>query len=366
MPRPTAFELDQAYHAQNNYKAFGHLVAAICKHKGSVDAALGSLRRSGRFSPENVKAFESIIEKASIAATTTGNSAALAADPSALERAFLSFIRPKEVIGRLDARRIPTRTPIIMGATGATAAWRGQGKAIRLSRGTYSRSMLDLLNCVGITVVTDEVAKADDDITAQLITKDLANAVRLATDSQFLDWTSAGVSGESPAGIGYGATILQNENSLQDDLNMPFEAAAGEDWSSLALVMSPRMAIFLAQGFDLSDLGADGGRIWGVKVVTSSASPIDTVTAGTLESIHAIVQDELIITEGDSVMIDTSQNAGLEMDNSPSMDGITPTESNVVSLFQINATAVRANRWINWRMRVPGAGVAVLTDINPL
>ncbi len=366
MDRPiTLGDITAQHEAQAGAKNFGRFIAALVAHKGSPDAAERALiGRPSSNSSAVQRDFQRLVEKANVAATTGANSPALVADPTSLERQFLNFIRPREVIGRLTgARRVPAGTPILAQATGTTAGWRRQGKAIKLSRGSFTRTVLQTLSLGALSVISQEIAKSPDDAAVQLITRDLAAAVRLRCDASFLDWTNAGIADVEPAGVAYGGTVFQAENTIRDDINLLMEHVAGDNWENLALIMSPRLSLYIAQAFELNTLGVNGGRLWGVPVIVSSASPIQEVTAGTLESITAINQDELFISEADAIDIETSQNAALEMDDSPSMDGTTPTESNLVSLFAINAMAVKVTRSITWRMRVPGVGVAVLTDI---
>jgi hypothetical protein len=59
-----------------------------------------------------------------------------------------------------------------------------------------------------------------------------------------------------------------------------------------------------------------------------------------------------------------SREASLEMSDAPSHDSITPTGStSLVSMFQTNTVAIRAERTINW-MRRRTQSVAYLTSAD--
>lgn len=369
MPQPvTLGDLAHKYEAAKGAEHLGAWAAALVRAKGQPDRALGIMRAAKRYSPGVLAHLDDMVTKASLGAVTTStDSGALSNDPSNIGRLFLDFIRPKEVLGKLTmARRVVPRMPILSGVTGATAAWRAEGAAIRITHGTFERTMLELLSVAGITVVTDEVARSDDPRALVALTRDLSKAVVFATDGAFLDFQSAGTPGIEPPGIAYGGLEIQRDATLTDDLNQLLEAVGGLDWSGIALITSPRCALYLAQALNVEGLGLNGGSLWGIPVIVSAASPTETDTSGTREVITAINMDELLVTEGDGVEVETTNEANLKMDTAPGMNGTTPTETNTVSLFQSNLTAVRCIRAVNWRMRTPGIGAAVLTGVDPL
>jgi len=51
------------------------------------------------------------------------------------------------------------------------------------------------------------------------------------------------------------------------------------------------------------------------------------------------------------------------MESDPAGDSITPTGTELVSMFQTNSVAIRAERWINWKRRRTAA-VAVISGVN--
>jgi hypothetical protein len=58
-----------------------------------------------------------------------------------------------------------------------------------------------------------------------------------------------------------------------------------------------------------------------------------------------------------------SSEASLEMESAPTHDSVTPTGVELVSMWQTNSVAIRAERWINWKRRRTAA-VAVISGVN--
>jgi hypothetical protein len=63
------------------------------------------------------------------------------------------------------------------------------------------------------------------------------------------------------------------------------------------------------------------------------------------------------------VTIDASREASLQMDDAPINNSTTGTGASLVSMFQTNSIALRAERFINWA-KVRAAAVALITDVD--
>jgi hypothetical protein len=98
-----------------------------------------------------------------------------------------------------------------------------------------------------------------------------------------------------------------------------------------------------------------GGTIVGYPVIVS-----DYVPAKTMVLVNA--QDVYLADEG-GVDVSMSDQASLQMDDAPTNDSVTPTPTTLVSMFQTNSVAFRAERTINWARR-RAVSVSVLNDID--
>ncbi|HEL8026039.1 TPA: peptidase [Escherichia coli] len=61
--------------------------------------------------------------------------------------------------------------------------------------------------------------------------------------------------------------------------------------------------------------------------------------------------------------VDLSTETALEMQSEPISDSSTPSQTEVVSMFQTRSVAIRAERWINWRRRRQSA-VSVISGVS--
>jgi hypothetical protein len=92
-----------------------------------------------------------------------------------------------------------------------------------------------------------------------------------------------------------------------------------------------------------------GGTLMGMPVIASEGVPATggSPTDGGL-IILAKAGDILLADQG-GVQIDASREATLQMDDAP--DSPATSSTNLISMFQHNMTAIRAEREINWKKR---------------
>jgi HK97 family phage major capsid protein len=110
--------------------------------------------------------------------------------------------------------------------------------------------------------------------------------------------------------------------------------------------------------YALPELGASGGRIFGLPVLTSGSLP---QTNSPQETFVVLVHSPSIAVADDGqTAINVTREAAVKMDDSPP-DGATT----LVSLFQANLVGFHAVRYVNWTMRRDKA-VVVLRGINNL
>jgi hypothetical protein len=72
---------------------------------------------------------------------------------------------------------------------------------------------------------------------------------------------------------------------------------------------------------------------------------------------------DIWLADDGQVMLDASRETSLQMDDNPSENAATASGATMVSMFQTNSIALRAERWINWQKRRPNA-VVVLNAVN--
>jgi hypothetical protein len=96
---------------------------------------------------------------------------------------------------------------------------------------------------------------------------------------------------------------------------------------------------------------------------------------GTLYMMPVIVSDfvtnivvlcnarDIFLAQDDGIQIDASDQVSLQMDDAPTNSSATPTATSLVSMWQTNSVAFRAEHGIGWK-RMRSSAVAYLTGVN--
>jgi hypothetical protein len=230
-----------------------------------------------------------------------------------LAEQFVEYLRPLTVLGRMSAsmRTVPfnVRVPRVTG--GASAYWIGQGKVKAASALALDTVELPFAKICALVVISRELAKLSDPAAEAVIRNDMANLF---------------------------AAITTN-------FTAPF------------LVMRPATAIALAQLRTASgdrlfpNVGATGGDIWGVSVLTSVNVPADANSPSNY-LIVLIDAAEVLLAEG-SIEIRTAANASIQMETAP--DSPATASTVLVDFFQRDLLGLMAERYVYWQPRRSGA-----------
>jgi hypothetical protein len=199
----------------------------------------------------------------------------------------------------------------------------------------------------------------------------LVEALRERLDTDFIDPAKAASAGVSPASITNAATpIPSSEATLStyvdnDVVSVDVQAAmagfiaANNAPTTGVWIMSATRALALslmrnALGQRENDgLTMNGGTFGGLPVIVSEY--VDPTTV-----ILVNASDVYLADEG-GFQVDSSTEASLQMDSAPTNNSVTPTATTLVSMFQTNSVAIRAERTINWALRRASA-VQVIED----
>jgi hypothetical protein len=129
--------------------------------------------------------------------------------------------------------------------------------------------------------------------------------------------------------------------------------------AGLVLVMTSSQAMRLGLmrnslgNKEFPDIGINGGSVEGVPVITSEnivatgGSPTDGYP------IVALNAPEILLADDGGVSIDVSREASLQMNDAP--DSPETTSTILVSLWQRNMVAIKAERFITWKKGRTGA-----------
>lgn len=285
---------------------------------------------------------------------------------------FVEFQRPQSIIGQFGQGGVPGLNPIpfnvrIGGQTsGGSANWVGEGNPKPLTAFDFNAVELRWAKVAAISVLTNELIRFSSPSAERLVRDALAAAVNERLDIDFIDPAKAAVANVSPASITNGATAVASSGSDADAIRndvkrlwAPFIAARNPPRSAVYLMDSTTaLAVSLMQNplgqSEFPGLTMNGGTFMGVPVIVS-----DYIPAGVVVLVNA---RDIWLADDGQVTVDASQEASLQMLDNPTNNSAAGTATSMVSMFQTNSTAFRAERYINWQRR-RASGVAYLTGV---
>lgn len=284
---------------------------------------------------------------------------------------FAEFLRPMTILGKFgnggvpSLRNVPFRVALLSQTGGASGYWVGEGKAKPLTSITGARTTLTPLKVANICVLSEEVIRDSSPKADVIIRDELARALMERLDTDFVDPAKGASSGVSPASITNGATtaasVGTDEDDVRTDVKTLFDAFidANNPPNNGVWIMSTQNALSL--GLMVNPLGQPsfpgvnmlGGNMFGIPIIASEYAGNNVVLLN--------ASDIYLADEG-GMAVDMSMEASLEMSDAPANTVTVPTGAQLVSMFQTNSVAIRAERTINWARR-RSSGVAYLTNV---
>jgi hypothetical protein len=363
--------------------AFAQFVRLMYHAKGMPFIAMQLAEKSKfRFGldPRVPLIIKTAVEAGSVGGSSTGGNwgMELVGDETGAVADFAEYLRPQTILGRFGTGGIPSlnevpfRTPLLSMTAGLTGHWVGEGKAKPMSKGAFARTTLEPLKCAALTAVTKELLMDSSPKADVMLRNELGASLIQVKDVSFIDPTNAGTASVEPPAVTYGitpigATGTGDAADVRTDIRALLAAfrAANNPPRSGVWIMNSNTAIAL--GLMTNALGQpefggitmNGGSLQGLPIIVSDYVPADT-------SGHIVVlinaQDVFYADDG-GVTVATSEHASLEMDDAPTSDSVTPTETTSVSMFQTNSVAFLAEQRLNWKRR-RDSGVQVLSGAN--
>lgn len=306
--------------------------------------------------------------------TTSGNWAnPLVGTESSVYADFVEFLRPGTILGKFgqgnvpSLRPVPFRVALVSQTGGGTGYWVGEGKPKPLTSFAFTRSHLEPTKVANIAVVTEELLRSSSPSADMLIRDQLAAALQSRLDVDFIDPAKAAVAGSSPASITNGIAGTASAGTTAADVRADVRAvvgafiAANNPLSTGVWIMSASLALSLSMMVnalgqpEFPGMAINGGSLNGMPVITSEYTPVGIVAL--------VNAGDIYLADDGNFSIDVSREASLEMDNAPTQSSVPAVGAAMVSMFQTNSVAFRAEREINWARRRPTGAVAVLTGV---
>ena len=334
-----------------------------------------------KFEAESAHSLASIM-KANVNAGTTLDTtwAAPLVDYQNFAGDFVEFLRPQTIIGqfgtngRPSLNRIPFNVRIAGQTSGGNGYWVGEGAPKPLTKFDFNATELRWAKVAAISVLTEELIRFSNPSAEALVRQGLVDALRERLDIDFVNPDKAAVANISPASITNGIAGITSSGPTAANIRTDLKAlwapfiAANNPPTTAVYIMSATTALALSlMQNDLDNaplfpgLTMNGGTLNGVPVIVSEY--LDN-SAGSGGSIVILVNArDIWLADDGQFTVDASREASLQMDDAPTNNSATGTETSLVSMFQTNSVALRGERYINWARRRSSA-VSWLDGVN--
>ena len=338
---------------------FTRYAMALAAGRGSRLEAAEYAKRWDGSTPEVAM----ILKAAVVAGTTTDSDwAAPLVVYQNLASEFVELLRPATIIGRIAGlRRVPFNVIMPNQSQGATVGWVGQGAPKQVSELKFTQLSLGMAKAAGIIVLSEELVRSSSPSAEAIVRQDLISTIAAFLDVQFINPAVAAVSNVSPAAITNGITAIDSTGTtaafFRADFKTMVAAMMAAGINSLAgghWIMTETQALSFALmqtslgNPEFPGMSITGGSLLGFPVVASEAVPAEGGSPAGARIVFVLPR-EIFLADDGGVAIDVSREASLQMDSAP--DNPATASTVMVSLWQNNLVALRAERFINWLRR---------------
>jgi len=331
-------------------------IAKLASRYEGCDAATYAEKRWNDSTPEVALAL-----KAAVAAgSTTDATWAKPLVNAAIVEDFLPLLRAATILGKIQGlRQVPFNVQVPAQTAGGAYNWVGELKPKPVTSLAFAMETLGFSKVAGIVVLSQELVRFSNPSAEALVRDDMVKGIAAFIDGQFINPAVAAVAGVNPASITNGAPTSAGTVSPLADIMALINhfATNGIPVDGLTFILSPANALALSfrtntdGSPEFPGVGINGGTYRGLQFITSNALGTNVV---------ALQPAYILYADDGGVTIDASTEASLQMDSAP----MSPVDATTVyaSMFQMNAVALRAERYVTWK-RVGANTVKYLTAV---
>jgi HK97 family phage major capsid protein len=344
---------------------FVRYLKALVQAKGLPTVALSIAQANRQWQEQTPEVANVLMAAVAAGDTTTAGWASELVYTENLTAAFLEFLRPQTIIGKIpNFTRVPFNVRWGSQTSGSTGYWVGQGQPIPVSKLGTGSDTLGIAKAAGLVVLDKELMVSSSPSAEVLVRNDLAKAIAQFLDVQFIAPDYAASANVSPASVTNGvqptAATGTAAANLRTDVQTLFSTWDNNNLSSQGAcwVMTPATA--RAISLMLNALGQpvfptmtpDGGTFMGYPaIVSNSAMMVGSPVSGEGHLLVLMSPPEIAMADEGQVTIDASAEAAIEMLDNPTNASVGVTATSMVSMFQTDSVALRAIRFINWKKR---------------
>lgn len=345
----------------NTPPGIGFARAVMCKVASFKSGAMSALEVAKQMYKHDPR-IAAYLKDAVAAGTTTDSSwAAPLVDQTNLATEFIEFLRPMTIIGKFGTggipslRRVPFNIRVVGQTSGGAGYWVGQNAQKPVTKFDFAPTTLLWSKVAAISVISDELARFSNPSAEMLVRDGLASALVERLDVDFIDPLKHEAANVSPASITEGVTALISSGvdaeAIRQDVRAIVSAflAVNQNPANAVWIMPNTVALALSllrNGLgqkEFPDITMNGGFFEGLPVIASQYA-----VSGSPQSNLVILANasEIFLADDGGVSVEASREASIEMSDNPAVDSGT-----VVSMFQNNLLALKAERFINWKLR---------------
>ena len=341
-------------------QAYIRMVKTLVEAKGD---SFRAFELAKQYKDPNVE----LLVKAAVAPGTTTDTtwAGALVQINQLTGEFIELSRPATILGKIPGlTKVPFNTQVPIQTGGGTYKWVGQAKSKPVGKLTFGTATLGMAKAAGIIVLTDELIKSSNPSAEDIVRRDMVAGIAQFLDQQFTDPTVAEVAQTSPASITNGAGTAASTDNPSQDLGLIIGYFTNQNipLNGITLIMSSTNAYAMGVwrnplGQSLfSGVGIDGGSANGVRIIASNVVG---------DKVIGLVPEYILYADDGGVAIDVSREATLQMNDAP-VNPADPATTVWTSMFQDNLTALRAERFINWKKAAPTACYYLTGAVYPI
>jgi HK97 family phage major capsid protein/HK97 family phage prohead protease len=358
-------------------KGIGFARLARCKALSRIDQITGAEMRSPleyakMLYPNHDDLHAAMERKTAVAAGTTTASgwASQLVNVNSIFADFVEYLRPMTILGQFgqngvpSLRRVPFRTILASQTAGTTGYWVGEGQPKPVSKPTFASTYLLPFKVAAISVATMELLRDSSPSVDAILRNDLAKAVAARIDEDFMDPQKGADGTVSPASITNGLTPINSSGRDADSVRADIVSALSA-W--LAVNNTPTSGVWVMSGVtamqlgmlmnalgnqEFAGIGMRGGTLNGMPVIVSEfiGKTTDSPTEG--RDVFLVNADDIWFADDGGIDVSMSTEAALQMDDAPTnASGPSVTATSMVSMWQTNSVAFRAERTVSWGRR---------------
>jgi len=342
-PRPLISSISVTPNVEPGILFARYAIAKLAAKLDGVDAVLFAEKRWGTSTPQVALELKAAVN----AGTTTDATWAKPLVNQAIVADFLPLLRAATIIGKIPGLKdVPFNVNVPAQTAGASVNWVGELKPKPVSAMAFATESIGFSKVAAIVALSQELVRFSNPKAEAIVRDSLVKDIAAFIDGQFTNPAVAAVAGINPASITNGApTAAATTNPLADILGLINHFATNNiPVQGLTFLMSPTNALALSFRTNVDGspefpgITMEGGTYKGMTFITSN-------TLGT--NVVALQPAYILFADDGGVTIDASTEASLQMDSAPA----SPVDATtvLVSMFQMNAVAIRAERYINWK-----------------